>query len=138
MANRVTQERVDAIAQEYCKNGLVKSVALITVGYSRPYALHNGLRLFDNVRVKAAIAKIQAVVAEKVDFDLEMALKEFEEARLLAMKRDQPAAAVAATTGKARVVGLDKEVHIGLQQRELDEEEALEAKRIASIRLREA
>ena len=109
MANRLTDEKVNAIAQEYCTNGLIKSVALITVGYSENYATHNGLKLFDNDRVKTAIAKIQAKAAEKAGYSIEQAQNEYEQARLLAMKMNQPAAAATAITGKARLHGYDKD-----------------------------
>lgn len=113
MANRLTDERVNAIAQEYCSNGLLKSVALKTVGYSDSYATHNGLKLFDNDRVKAAIARIQAKAAEKVGYTIEQAQAEYEGARVLAEKCNQPAAMVSAITGKARLYGFDKDNAIG-------------------------
>jgi len=56
---------VEAIARAFCSNGRVKSTALETVGYSRKYSRTCGLKVLDNVRVKAAIARIDANVAQE-------------------------------------------------------------------------
>jgi phage terminase small subunit len=72
LSNRLSQEKAQAIAIEYMTNGQKKAEALETVGYSKSYAYHNGLKLFDNDRVKAEIAKIQA----KTDYKCEITVKE--------------------------------------------------------------
>ena len=56
MPSITNQETVDAIAQEYCTNGLIKSKALKAVGYTNRYAETRGLKLYDNVRVKPCLA----------------------------------------------------------------------------------
>ena len=109
MANRLTDERVNAIAQEYCSNGLLKSVALKTVGYSDSYATHNGLKLFDNDRVKKAVFALQAKAAEITGYSIAQAQVEYEAARQHAEKLRQPAAEVSAVTGKCRLYGYDKD-----------------------------
>jgi hypothetical protein len=63
--NRISDEKIKAIAAEYLTNGMVKTKALITVGYSKNYADHGGLKLFDNDRLKDEIAHQQAKIAAK-------------------------------------------------------------------------
>ncbi|KKN16745.1 hypothetical protein LCGC14_0972820 [marine sediment metagenome] len=109
MPSITNQETVDAIAQEYCTNGLIKSKALKAVGYTNRYAETRGLKLYDNVRVKAAIAKVLAKLAAQTAFTTDVAQSEYEQARQLALKCNQPSAAVSATTGKARLYGMDKD-----------------------------
>lgn len=59
-------ETVNAIAREYTSNGHNKSQALITVGYDETNAKSGkGLRVYDNPRVKKAIADIEAKTEEK-------------------------------------------------------------------------
>lgn len=65
--NRISDEKIKAIAAEYLVNGMVKTKALITVGYSKNYAEHGGLKLFDNDRLKDEIAHQQAIIAEKTN-----------------------------------------------------------------------
>jgi hypothetical protein len=55
--------------------------------------------------VSARIKEIQAVGARKAEVTTESILAELEVARLLALSLDQPAAAVAASMGKAKVSG---------------------------------
>ncbi len=50
---------VEAIAMEYLANGMVKCLALEAVGYTRQYSRTRGLAVYDNVRVKQAIARLQ-------------------------------------------------------------------------------
>ena len=65
--NRISDEKIKAIAAEYLTNGMVKTKALITVGYSKNYAEHGGLKLFDNDRLKDEIAHQQAEIVEKTN-----------------------------------------------------------------------
>ncbi len=113
MANRLSNEKAQLIASTYCTNGLQKVIALLTVGYSKHYANHVGLKLFDNDKVKQAISRIQAIQIAKTGYSIEQAQAEYEEARALAIKINQPAAAATAITGKARLFGFDKDANIG-------------------------
>jgi phage terminase small subunit len=63
--NRIPDEKIKAIASEYLTNGMIKSKALQTVGYSKNYAEHGGLKLFDNDRLKNEITRQQAKI-EKI------------------------------------------------------------------------
>ena len=66
-------------------------------------------RLLARPAVSALIAQQQRIAAEKANYTIETAQQEYEEARLLAIKANQPAAAVSAITGKARLFGYDKD-----------------------------
>ena len=106
MANRLTDERVNAIAQAYFECDMVKSKALQTVGYSKNYAEHTGLKLFDNDRVKAVISKMQAEMKARFNGSVEQSVKDYEAARQLAMRINQPAAAVSAIRWRDGLFGL--------------------------------
>ena len=63
----MTEEKAERIAQEYAKIDYKGKIApLIAVGYSPNYARALGLKLYDNVVVKAAINRIKAVTSEKI------------------------------------------------------------------------
>ncbi len=109
MPNRLSKEKAQAIAAEYCTNGFQKVLALLSMGYKQSYAEKIGLKLYDNMFVKQAIRRIQAVQAAKTGFSIDQARTEYEEARLLGMRINQPSAAVSAVTGKARLYGMDKD-----------------------------
>jgi hypothetical protein len=76
-----------------------------------PASINNkAYELRTNVDVTSRINDLQARVAKKFEVTVESLTKEFEEDRQLARELDMPAAAIAATNGKARIHGLDKQV----------------------------
>ncbi len=78
MPNIKDQSTVNAIAREFCSNGRKKGIALESVGYSKTYALESGRGcnvVFSNVRVIAAIAKIDAKHEKKLDHTRDIAIK---------------------------------------------------------------
>lgn len=109
MANRLSQEKANAIATEYCINGYKKVESLLSVGYSTNYANNGGLKLFDNDLVKQGISRVEARKSTETAFTTQQAEIEYEEVRALAMSINQPAAASTAITGKARLYGMDKD-----------------------------
>ena len=114
MANRLTDEKAQAIAVEYYDNGFKKVLALLTLGYSKTYASSKtGLQIYDKPNVKAALLKIKNAGLAKTGYSIEQAQQEYEQARVLAMDIRQPAAASTAVTGKARLFGFDKDSNIG-------------------------
>ena len=100
---------VDAIAREFTSNGRDKGKALRTIGYSRNYSEHAGLKLFDTVRLKAAIAAIDAKTAQKAEYTIDQYQRELESARQHAEKLNQPSAEVSAVVAKGRSCGFDKD-----------------------------
>jgi len=70
----------------------------------------NALELSRHSKVAARIASLQKAIAQKYEVSAESLAKELDEARDLAMEHKQSSSAVAATMGKARLYGLDKQV----------------------------
>jgi hypothetical protein len=72
MSNRLSEEKAKLIAVEYCTNGFEKVKALLAAGYKQSYASSGtGLKLYENVRLKDQIAKIQAQTAIKQQITLD-------------------------------------------------------------------
>jgi len=65
-------------------------------------------KLLADPKVSTRVAALQAAHRARHDTTVDTLTDEFEDARRLAMVTGQPGAAVAATTGKARIHGLDK------------------------------
>lgn len=66
--------------------------------------------VLDNPKIAARIAELRAPIIAKAQLTVEDLLRELEEARQLAINTDAPAPAVSATMGKAKLLGLDKQV----------------------------
>jgi len=68
--------------------------------------------VIDNVKVTARLAELRAPIMKKAQITVEDLLRELEEARTVAMTCETPqsSAAIAATMGKAKLLGLDKQV----------------------------
>ncbi len=60
--------------------------------------------------VEKRIAQLKAEMAERYEVTQESLLAELEEARQMALRAKQSSSAVAATMGKARLVGMDKQI----------------------------
>jgi len=87
----------------YQLNYNVKKMLPVTIN-NKAYEL----RMHDDIT--ARINELQERVAKKFEVTVESLTREFEEDRQLARDLDMPAAAIAATNGKARIHGLDKQV----------------------------
>lgn len=66
--------------------------------------------LLSNGKIRARIAELRAPVIAKAQLTVDTLLDELEEARKLALKTESPAPAVSATMGKAKLLGLDKQI----------------------------
>lgn len=66
--------------------------------------------LLDNSKITARLSEIRAPIIAKTQITVEDLLRELEEARRLALDTGAPAPAVSATMGKAKLLGLDKQV----------------------------
>lgn len=68
--------------------------------------------VIDNAKIASRIAELRAPVIKKAQITVEDLLRELEEARTVAMTCETPqsSAAIAATMGKAKLLGLDKQV----------------------------
>lgn len=66
----------------------------------------NASRLTGDDRIRTRIEELLGKVADRVEVTLESLMRDAEAARLLAMKIDQPSAAVSALTARAKLAGL--------------------------------
>lgn len=66
--------------------------------------------VLDNVKITARLSELRAPAIAKAQLTVEDLLRELEEARRLALDTEAPAPAVSATMGKAKLLGLDKQV----------------------------
>jgi phage terminase small subunit len=94
--------RHERFAQELAK-GKSATEATHAAGYADP---RNSTRLTKNDEIRRRIDEIQGRAAQRVEVTLQSLMAEAEEARQLAMKIDQPSAAVSALTAKGKLAGL--------------------------------
>lgn len=66
--------------------------------------------LLDNGEIAGRLGELRAPIIAKAQLTVEDLLRELEEARQLAIDTEAPAPAVSATMGKAKLLGLDKQV----------------------------
>ena len=79
----------------------------------KPESVHRKAReLIENVKVAARIDELREELAQRSRCTLDSLLQELEETRVSALNRETPqcGAAVAATMGKAKLCGLDKQL----------------------------
>ena len=95
--------RHERFAQELAK-GKTADEAYEAAGYAQNRG--NATRLKANESVLKRVEELQGKAAEKVVITVESLCAELDEARALASSIKQPAAAVAATMGKAKLMGL--------------------------------
>ena len=107
---------VQAIARIFCGEGKRnKTNTMIAVGYDEGYS-NSGKghkTVYENIRVKEAIAAIDAKGAEKQERTIASLDLMYAEAYALAKKCNQPAAMNGAVTGIARLYGMDKDAGSG-------------------------
>lgn len=126
---------VEAIAREFTSNGRNKERAMRTIGYAES-SCKSGKAVKDvygNLRVKQAIARIDAKTSEKIEHNQEIAIKklyaDYENLETAALRGN--IAAIQARTAIIRelneITGQHKKIFIDKtpQQRELDESQAL-------------
>ena len=72
----------------------------------------NAKKQFDNNKIATRLAELQKAHAERHEITVDDLIKELEENRIAALSAEtvQSSAATAATMGKARLLGLDKQV----------------------------
>lgn len=72
----------------------------------------NASKLLDNAKVALRVKELQGEIKQRHNVTVDSLLKELEEARRAALGAETPqsSAAVAATMGKAKLTGLDKQI----------------------------
>ena len=112
------QSTAEAIAREYCSNGRNKEQGMRTIGYAES-SCQSGKAVGDvygNLRVKAAIAQIDAKTAQETGYSVECYRQELEKARARAQSLKQPSAEVSAIVAKGRSCGYDKDNDMGSKE----------------------
>lgn len=66
--------------------------------------------LVDKVKIAARLEELREPIRERHKITVDTLLEELEEARKLALDAAMPAPAVSATMGKAKLLGLDKQI----------------------------
>jgi phage terminase small subunit len=99
----LSNARHEAFAQHLAK-GLSASEAYVKAGYSANEG--NCIRLKGNERVAARLAELQAKAAQKAVVTVEDIARQLDEDRAFAVSTGSASAAVSATLGKAKVLGL--------------------------------
>lgn len=109
MSKKLTskQQRYDRFVSEMLVDGNVTRSAK-AAGYSEKTAYSQGHRLLKNVEIANAIKAGQKDIAKRNELTIDDIIKELEEARTAALTAESPqsSAAVAATMGKAKVLGM--------------------------------
>lgn len=135
----LSEQKTKAIAAEYLLNGLDKTKALISAGYSRLYAERKGKRLFDNVQVIAEIERMRAKTELKTGITIDKVLTDLENSRLGAIAKGDYSSGIRASELQGKQIGMFKDVldlNSNEQAKALTEQEQAEAARLANIRLR--
>jgi hypothetical protein len=132
MPNIKDDSTVEAIAQAFTSNGRNKLEALKTVGYKPSYYNTLGIgRVYSNIRVKQAIARIDARTSAKAERTVTSLDAMYQRAYDQALTEHQPSAGVSAVTGIARLYGMDKDnqLHtdkpVDIDSAELEQVEAM-------------
>lgn len=102
--------RQETFCQLYSTGTYSASEAYRLAGYAAKGADAGSARLLVNVRIKARIRFIQAERAEKEHVTRETLASEYNRAYAIAEAENNAPGMVSATTGKARLYGLDKQV----------------------------
>jgi hypothetical protein len=114
--------RHERYAQGLAK-GISASKAYVAAGFKKNDG--NAVRLKGNEKVAARVAELQSRAAEKTVVTAADIARQLDEDRAFARKQKQSAAAVSATMGKAKVLGLIFEQHrFSLDFTKLTDEEA--------------
>jgi hypothetical protein len=103
MAGPLKNARHERFAQELAK-GRSQIAAYTAAGYKPDDGA--SARLSGNIRIRERLAELQARVAEKVTTTAADIARQLDEDRKFARQLKQSAAAVTATMGKAKVLGL--------------------------------
>lgn len=105
---------VEAIARAFTSNGRNGEQALLSVGYSKAYARGGtSNKLYSNVLVKAAIARIDEKSAVKQERTVESLDAMYQAGFDIAQTQKNPAAMATNATGIARLYGMDKDNDVG-------------------------
>jgi len=94
----ITKEKARQIALEYQKVGYKdKTTPLLAVGYSKSYASTLGHKLYNNIKVKEEIDRLQAKKEEKIELNRQLVTNNMINAAKIALKNNDMANYIRAT-----------------------------------------
>lgn len=100
---------IEALITAYLSNGLLKSNAMLSIGYAEGYAnTGNCTKLFERSDVLVELRTQRLELARKTGFTKEQASVDLDEDRQLARELKQPSVGVSATSAKIRLYGMDQ------------------------------
>lgn len=115
MRGPLTNPKHELFAQSLVK-GMSASEAYVRAGYKKNDG--NAVRLKGNEKVATRLSELRAISAERHQLTVDDLVDELEEARTVALRAPTPqsSAAIAATMGKAKLLGhgVDRIEHTGL------------------------
>lgn len=139
MASPKLTPKQEAFAKAYIETGNASEAYRRSYNASRmkDQAVHvNASKLLANAKVALRVQALQTAHQKRHEVTVDSLVTELEQARVLALKIEAPAAMVAATMGKGKLLGLviDKNEHAGknggpIETKELSDIEA--AQRVA-------
>lgn len=113
-ANGLTIKQ-EKFAQKYIETGNASEAyrQSYNAGRMKPESVHRkAFEVLENVNVAARLVKLRASAAKRNEITVNDLIAELHEARQVALAADTPqaSAAIAATLGKAKLLGLDKQL----------------------------
>ncbi|MHB9328037.1 terminase small subunit [Phytobacter ursingii] len=105
----------EAFCQAYIETGNASEAyrTAYAADKMKPEAIHvNASKLLDNAKVALRVSELQGEIKQRHNVTVDSLIAELEEARQAALGAETPqsSAAVAATMGKAKLTGLDKQI----------------------------
>lgn len=105
----------EAFCQAYIETGNASEAyrTAYAADKMKPEAIHvNASKLLDNAKVALRVSELQGEIKQRHNVTVDSLIAELEEARQAALGAETPqsSAAVAATLGKAKLTGLDKQI----------------------------
>lgn len=103
----------EGFCKDYMKTGNASEAYRLNydASKSKPDSINRlAKQLLDNVKIASRLDELRQDTIVKHNITIDSLLAELEEARQLAFETGKAAAAVAASMGKAKLVGLDKQV----------------------------
>ncbi len=111
MAGRVLTDKQETFAVTYVRTA--NAAEAYRVAYDVPpdardsWLYVEAAQLLDHPKIAPRIAELQEKAKKRSEYTVFSALEEYEEARKLAIQESQSSAAVSATNGKVKLLGLD-------------------------------
>ena len=104
----------ETFCQKYIETGNASAayLAAYNTANMKPETVNrNAFALLEKSKIAARIQELQAALQKKFEINIDVITKMYLHDRKLAHQLGNPSAAVSATTGLARLYGLDKQVH---------------------------